>query len=167
VTTTGTRAIELVRRAGIDHRVHEYEPPDRHGRERAVRPAFGREAAAVLGVAPDRIYKTLVVMVDDRMVLAVVPVATELDPKRLADACAGRRAELADPTAAERATGYVIGGISPLGCRRTLPIVIDDGAGRHSTIFVWAGRRGLQLELAPADLAGLIGATFASIARHV
>ena len=165
MTTAGTRAIELVLAAGIEHRVHAYEAPERHGRARATRPSFGLDAAAALAVAPDRIYKTLVATVDDRLALAVVPVANELDLKRLADALGGRRAELAAPSVAERATGYVIGGISPLGSRRQAPVVLDAGSAAHSTIFVSAGRRGLQLELAPGDLARLAGATVASIAR--
>lgn len=165
MTAIGTRALELIRRAGVDHRIHAYEAPERHGRAREGRPAFGSEAAAALGVAPDRIYKTLVATVDDRLVLAVVPVADELDLKRLADACGGRRADLADPSAAERATGYVIGGISPLGSRRPLAVVVDASADRHPTVFVSAGRRGLQVELAPEDLVRLADAVVASIAR--
>ena len=165
VTAIGTRATELVRRAGVDHRLHAYEAPERHGRARDGRPAFGSEAAAALGVAPERILKTLVAAVDDRLVLAVVPVARELDLKRLADACGGRRADLADPAAAERATGYVIGGISPLGSRRPLAVIVDAEANRHPTVFVSAGRRGLQVELAPDDLVRLAGALVASIVR--
>lgn len=167
VTASGTRAIELVRRAGIDHRVHAYEPSERHGRARGARPAYGHEAAEALGVEPDRIYKTLVASVDERLVLAVVPVSGELDLKRLADALGGRRADLAEPAAAERATGYVIGGISPLGSRRPLPVVLDASAVRHATVFVSAGRRGLQLELAPSDLAHLARAPMAPIARDL
>jgi Cys-tRNA(Pro)/Cys-tRNA(Cys) deacylase len=165
VTATGTRAIELVRRAAIDHRVHAYDANERHRRARETCPAFGLEAAEALGVEPERIYKTLVVSVDDRLVLAVVPVAGELDLKRLADALGGRRAELAEPAAAERATGYVIGGISPLGSRRPLPVVLDAGAATHATVFVSAGRRGLQLELAPTDLVRLARAILAHIGR--
>jgi Cys-tRNA(Pro)/Cys-tRNA(Cys) deacylase len=165
VTATGTRAIEIVRRAGIDHQVHAYKLPDRYGRDRDARPSYGVEAAEALGVPPDRVYKTLVAAVDEALVLAVVPAATELDLKRLADACGGRRAELADPAAAMRATGYVIGGISPLGSRRPLPVVLDSGASAHRTILVSAGRRGLQLELAPNELVRLSGATVAQIGR--
>jgi Cys-tRNA(Pro)/Cys-tRNA(Cys) deacylase len=167
VTVAGTRAIELVRRAGIDFRVHAYESTERHGKARDVRPAYGREAADALGVEPDRMFKTLVATVDDRLVLAVVPVSGELDLKRLADSLSGRRAELADPATAERATGYVIGGISPLGSRRSLPVVLDMGATMHSTVFVSAGRRGLQLEVSPGDLARLAGATLAHIGRDL
>ena len=163
--SAGTPAIELVRRAGVEHRVHAYSPAERHGRARGARPNFGLEATAALGVEPDRIYKTLVANVDDRLVLAVVPVAAELDLKRLAEAVGGRRAALAEPEAAERATGSVVGGISPLAPRRTLPVVLDSGAASQATMFVSAGRRGLQLELAPADLVRLSGATEAHITR--
>jgi Cys-tRNA(Pro)/Cys-tRNA(Cys) deacylase len=169
VTAASTRALELVRRAGVDHRVHAYEPPERHGRERDLRPSYGADAAtalgAALGVAPGRILKTLAVAVDDRVVLAVVPVDRELDPKRLADACAARRAVLADPDVAQRATGYVVGGLSPLGTRRALQVVIDESALVHDTVFVSAGRRGLQLELRPGDLVRLSSARCAPIAR--
>ncbi len=100
------------------------------------------------------------------MVLAVVPVDRELDLKALADAAGGRKAALADPAAAERATGYVVGGISPLGSRRPLPVVVDRSCLAHATIFVSAGQRGVQVELAPADLVRCAGATVASIARE-
>jgi len=165
VTAAGTRAIELVRRAGVDHRVHAYAPPERHGRDRDARPVYGLAAAEALGVPPDRIFKTLVAAVDDRLVLAVVPVAGELDLKRLAEAVGGRRATPAEPAEAERATGYVIGGISPLGARRRLQVVIDAAASGHASIFVSAGRRGLQLEIAPGDLARLSRANLAHITR--
>ncbi|MGZ8437018.1 MAG: Cys-tRNA(Pro) deacylase [Candidatus Limnocylindrales bacterium] len=165
MTTAGTRAIDLVRRSGVEHRVHAYEPSERHGRERDARPSYGREAAAALGLEPGRIFKTLVASVDGRLVLAVVPADRELDLKALADAVDGRRAEMADAASAERATGYVIGGISPMGSRRALPVVIDATAPAHSSVFVSAGRRGLQLELAPADLIALTGALVAPIAR--
>lgn len=165
MTPSGTRATELLRKRGIDHRIHEYASPERQGRARETRPSYGIEAAAALGVSADRVWKTLVASVDDRLVLAIVPVAGELDLKRLADACAGRRAELAEPAAAERATGYVVGGISPLAPRRALPVVIDTSATMHQTILVSAGRRGLQVEVAPDDLVALTGAIVTPIAR--
>lgn len=160
-----TPAIDIVRRAGVEHTVHEYELPERHGRDRDVRPSYGLEAAAALGVDPDRVYKTLVASVDDRLVLAVVPADRELDPKRLASVLGGRRAVIVDPAAAERATGMVVGGISPLGARRPLPIVIDSSIVDHATVFVSAGRRGLQLELAPEDLVRLSKAQTIRVAR--
>ncbi len=165
MTAAGTRAIDLVRRSRIEHRVHGYEPLDHHGRERDARPSYGREAAAALGIEPGRVFKTLVASVDGRLVLAVVPVDQELDLKALAGAVGGHRAEMAEPAAAERATGYVVGGISPIGSRRALPVIVDVTAPSHATVFVSAGRRGLQLELAPADLVSLAGANVAPIAR--
>ncbi len=165
VTAAATPAIELLRRAGIEHHVHAYESPARHARDRDRRPTYGTDAATALGVDPGRVFKTLVAIVDERVVLAVVPVDRELDLKRLAAARAARKATLADPAAAERATGGVIGGISPLGSRRSLPVVIDTSAGAHATVFVSAGRRGLQLELAPADLVRLCSALSAPLTR--
>jgi Cys-tRNA(Pro)/Cys-tRNA(Cys) deacylase len=165
VTTAPTRAIEIVRRSGIQYAVHEYEPAERHGRDRDARPAYGIEAAAALGVPPERVLKTLLAVVDDRLVLAVIPAAAELDLKRLASAFGARRASLADAAVAERATGQVVGGISPLGSRRPLPVVVEAAARAHPTVFVSAGRRGLQLELAPDDLVRLCTAPWTSICR--
>jgi Cys-tRNA(Pro)/Cys-tRNA(Cys) deacylase len=165
VSAGATPALDLVRRAGVDHLIHEYELPERHGRDRGARPSYGLEAAEVLGVPPDRMFKTLVASVDDRLVMAVVPVDRALDLKRLASAVGGRRATLAEPATAERATGMVVGGISPLGSRRSLPVVVDSSMLDHETVFVSAGRRGLQLELAPADLVRLGKAISARVAR--
>ncbi len=163
----GTRAIEVVREAGVPFLVHEYETPGPpSSRERDRRPHYGADTVAALGVDPARVCKTLVADVDGRLVAAVVPVAGELDLRLLATALDARRATMADPAAAERATGYVVGGISPLGGRRRLPTVVDAGAAEHATIFVSAGRRGLQLELAPGDLVALARARVAAIARR-
>ncbi|MFZ5850777.1 MAG: aminoacyl-tRNA deacylase, partial [Actinomycetota bacterium] len=124
------------------------------------------EAAAALGVPETRIYKTLLVEVDGRgLVAAVLPVADQLDLKALAGALGARRARLADPEVAVRATGYVVGGISPVGQRRTHPTVIDAAVTALPTVFVSAGRRGLQLELAPADLLRVTGARTAPLGR--
>ena len=160
-----TPAIDIVRRAGVVHTIHEYELPERHGRDREARPSYGLEAAAALGVEPGRMFKTLVANVDDGLVLAVVPVDRELDLKRLATAAGGRRAVIAHPAAAERATGMVVGGISPIGSRRPLPVVADVSILDHETVFVSAGRRGLQLELPPADLVRLSKAQTTRVAR--
>jgi len=165
VSAGATPAIDIVRRAGVVHTIHEYELPERHGRDREARPSYGLEAAAALGVEPGRMFKTLVANVDDGLVLAVVPVDRELDLKRLAAAVAGRRAVLADPAAAERATGMVVGGISPIGSRRPLAVVADVSILDHETVFVSAGRRGLQLELVPADLVRLSKAQTTRVAR--
>jgi Cys-tRNA(Pro)/Cys-tRNA(Cys) deacylase len=167
VSGRGTRALEVVRAAGVAHVVHEYEAPGPASpRERDRRPQYGLDAAAALRLDPTRVFKTLIASVDGQLAAAVVPVACELDLKAFAAALGGRRAALADPSEAERATGYVVGGISPLGGRRRLPTVLDGSAAGFATIFVSGGRRGLQLELAPADLARLAGATEASIARR-
>ena len=165
MSARATRATDELTRAGIAFRVLAYEPPERHGADRDERPAWGRDAATALSVGEDRIFKTLVATVDGRLALAVVPVASALDLKALATALEGRRADLAEPADAERATGYVVGGISPIGVRRGLPAVLDVGAMAHTTILVSAGRRGLQVELAPADLARATGAIVAPIAR--
>jgi len=169
VSAKGTPATDLLRRSGVPHVLHAYETEsDRGGglgRKDDPRPAYGRDAAAALGVDAAQLFKTLVAELDGRLVAAVVPVAGELDLRRLAAALGGRRATMADPAAAERATGYVVGGISPLGGRRTLPTVIDESALAKPTIYVSAGRRGLQVELAGSDLVRLTGARVAAIAR--
>ena len=140
--------------------LHEYDPADGadgHG--------YGGVAAAALGVDPARVLKTLVTRVDGALTVAVVPVSGSLDLKALAAAAGGRKAVMADPPDAERATGYVRGGISPLGQRRALPTVVDESALALGTVLVSAGRRGLQVELAPADLVRLTRARTAPIAR--
>ncbi len=161
----GTPAVDAARRAGIEHSVHEYgHDATPTGRER--RTSWGLEAAAALGVEPERVFKTLLARVDEaRLVVGIVPVGGELDLRALAAAVGGRRATMADPGEAERATGYVVGGISPLGQRRRLPTVVDATALDAATVFVSGGRRGLDLELAPADLVRLTGATVARIGR--
>lgn len=126
---------------------------------------FGREAAEALGVAPERVFKTLLADVDGELVVGIVPVAGRLDLKALAAAAGGKRAQLADPAVAERRTGYVVGGISPIGQRSRLRTVLDDSAESHETVLVSGGRRGLDIELAPADLARATGATLAPIGR--
>ena len=160
----GTPAIDALQVAGVAHTVHEYlaglSDPRGHDRK-----AWGEEAAAALGIAPDRVFKTLVAELDGRLVAAVVPVGRELDLKRLAATLGGRRAVLAAPAAAERASGSVVGGISPLAMRRALPTVVDASAVKHRTVFVSAGKRGLQVELAAKDLVRLTGATVAPLAR--
>lgn len=161
----GTPAIDVLRRAGVVFEVVEYEPPESHGRDRDGRPSYGLDAAAAIGVDPARMFKTLIATADVRLVAGLVPVDGELDLKRLAAAVGARKAVLAEPAAAERATGYVVGGISPLGGRRALPTVIDRSVLGHDTVYVSAGRRGLQLVLSPADLVHLTTAIVADIAR--
>lgn len=128
-------------------------------------PSYGLEAAEALGVAPERVFKTLLARVDGRLVVAVVPVSGSLDLKALAAAAGGKRAEMAEPAEAERSTGYVVGGISPLGQRRALPTIVDSTAADHEEVLVSGGRRGLDVALAPADLVRLTGATLAPIGR--
>ena len=152
-----TPATGLLGTLGIAHSVHAYEHHPRRG-------AYGLEASEVLGVAPERVFKTLVAEVDGALTVGVVPVAGQLDLKALAAAVGGKKAAMADVAAAERATGYVAGGISPLGHRRRLKVVLDSSALDHATIYCSAGRRGLELELAPADLARAAGAVVAAIA---
>ncbi len=162
----GTPALEVLRAAGVAHAVHEYETsPPAGPRDHDRRPRYGRDAAAALGLDPARMFKTLIAAVDGVLVAAIVPVSSELDLKALAAVTGGRRADLAAPADAERATGYVVGGISPLGMRRRLAAVLDRSADGFATIHVSGGRRGLQVELAPADLLRLIGAVSAPIAR--
>jgi Cys-tRNA(Pro)/Cys-tRNA(Cys) deacylase len=127
--------------------------------------SYGEEAANALGLSPHRVFKTLLARVDDRLVVAVVPVSGSLDLKALAAAMGGKRAAMAEPADAERATGYVVGGISPLGTRTALPTAIDESVSDDEVVYVSAGRRGLQVSLAPADLVRLTRATVAPIRR--
>jgi Cys-tRNA(Pro)/Cys-tRNA(Cys) deacylase len=166
VAARSTPALDLLARSGVDHVVHRYSPAERHGRERDERPRYGEAAAAALGVDPARVCKTLIVAIEDRLVVAVVPVAAELDLRAIAAAAGGRRAVLADPASAARAAGSAIGAISPLGLRRALPVVVDRAAAALERVLVSAGRRGVQVELAPADLVRLTGARVASIASR-
>ena len=155
---SGTPATVLLTQAGVPFTVHAYEHDP-------AAPSYGLEAATVLGVAPERVFKTLLADVDGRLTVAVVPVSGQLDLKALAAATGAKRAAMADPEDAERATGYVVGGISPLGGRRRLPTVVDATAERYPTIYVSAGRRGLDVELAAADLVRLTGALVAAVGR--
>lgn len=126
---------------------------------------FGLEAARELGIAPERVFKTLLAEVDGALAVAVVPVSGLLDLKALAGALGGKRAVMADPAVAERKTGYVIGGISPLGQRTALPTVLDRAADAFDTVLVSGGRRGLDIELAPGDLVRATAAIRAAIGR--
>jgi len=161
----GTRAIEVARRAGIPHTVHEYAHDDRASLKAGGR-GYALEAVDALGVEAARVFKTIVVACDGRLGLVVVPADAEVDLKAAADALGGRRAAIADPAEAERATGYVLGGISPLGTRRPLPVVVDASAAGFSTIHVSAGRRGLEIELSAADLVTASNGRLAPVARR-
>lgn len=153
-----TPAVVALTAAGVEFTVHAYT----HDPAAA---SYGAEAAAALGVPAERVFKTLVAEVDGAPAVAVVPVDRTLDLKALASAAGGKRAAMAEPAAAERATGYVRGGISPLGQRHRLPTVVDTSALDHPTVFVSAGRRGLEVELSPADLVALTDAATGAIAR--
>lgn len=154
-----TAAILAARRAGIPFDVHRYEHDP-------GAPSYGLEAAEKLGVEPARVFKTLLVKLDaSRLVVAVVPVAASLDLKACAAALGARKAAMAEIAEAERATGYVAGGISPLGQKKRLPTVVDASALEWQRVCVSAGRRGLEIELAPADLVRLCDARTAAIAR--
>ena len=154
---TGTPATALLTKAKIPFTLHPYDHDPRSQ-------VYGEEAAEALGVEPNRIFKTLIASVEGRLACAVVPVAARLDLKALAAALGGKRAELADPAAAARATGYVVGGISPLGQRSRLKVVVDASAENFETVYVSAGKRGLQVQLAPADLVRAADAVLAPIA---
>jgi Cys-tRNA(Pro)/Cys-tRNA(Cys) deacylase len=158
-TNAATPATTALNRAGVAFRLHLYQHDP-------AAMSFGLEAAQALGVSAERVFKTLLADVDGTLVVAVVPVVGSLDLKALATARGGKRAGMAASAAAERATGYVIGGISPLGQRRKLPTVVDLSATGFDTVYVSAGRRGLDLELSPMDLIRVTGATTARIGRH-
>ncbi|MCU1415502.1 MAG: aminoacyl-tRNA deacylase [Microbacteriaceae bacterium] len=127
--------------------------------------SFGAEAASVLGADPDRVFKTLLADADGALVVGIVPVSGKLDLKALAAAVGAKKVEMADPKLAERRTGYVVGGISPIGQKTALPTVLDETAELYDTIFVSGGRRGFDIELAPADLRRATGGIIAAIAR--
>jgi Cys-tRNA(Pro)/Cys-tRNA(Cys) deacylase len=152
----GTPAVAAAARAEVAFTVHPYD---------AAPGRYGEAAADSLGVPRERVFKTLVTDVDGGLTVAVVPVSASLDLKALAAAAGGKRATMADPARAERATGYVRGGISPLGQRKSLPTIVDESAAGFATIYVSAGRRGLEIELPPGDLIRLTGAASAPIAR--
>ncbi|MBT2392846.1 Cys-tRNA(Pro) deacylase [Streptomyces sp. ISL-1] len=154
----GTPATVALTAAGTAFTVHAYDHDP-------ASPSYGEEAAQALGVTPERVFKTLVADVDGELTVAIVPVAGQLDLKALAAAVGAKRATMADPAAAERTTGYVRGGISPLGQRKPLRTVLDASASAHPTICVSAGRRGLEVELSPSDLATLTSAVLAPIGR--
>ena len=156
--SAGTPATVALAAAGIVFTVHAYEHDPRAA-------AYGLEAAEKLGLDPDRVFKTLLANVDDALAVGIVPVAMQLDLKALAQALGGKRAEMADPAVAERKTGYVVGGISPIGQTTALPTVLDESAILCETIYVSGGRRGLDLELTPDDLIAVTSGRYAPIAR--
>jgi len=154
----GTPATVALTKAAVEFTLHPYE-------HAAGAPSYGAEAADALGLSQDEVFKTLVARVDGALVTAVVPVAGSLDLKALATALGGKKAAMAEPADAERATGYVVGGISPLGQRSQVPTVVDESVLRLAAVYVSAGRRGLQVRLAPADLLRVSGARTAPLRR--
>jgi Cys-tRNA(Pro)/Cys-tRNA(Cys) deacylase len=158
VAGRGTSATIALERAKIPFTLHEYAHDPRAS-------SYGVEASEALGIAPERMFKTLVASVDgSALAVGVVPVDRQLDLKRLAAAVGGKKALMAEVAVAERATGYVAGGISPVGQKKRLPVVVDASAMGFATMFCSAGRRGLEIELAPADLIRAVGASVAAIA---
>ncbi|WP_263090718.1 Cys-tRNA(Pro) deacylase [Curtobacterium sp. RIT-PI-V] len=153
-----TPATVALDRAGVSYTPHVY---DHH--ESATN--FGEEAAAALGLREEQVFKTLVVSVDGALAVAIVPVANRLDLKAIAAAVGGKKATLADPALAEKRTGYVVGGISPVGQKSRIRTVLDESALGYDSIFVSGGRRGFDIEVAPADLARVTEAISAAIAR--
>jgi len=157
VAGRGTAATIALERAKIPFTLHEYARDPRHG-------SYGLEASEALGIPPERVFKTLVAAVDGALAVGVLPVHRQLDLKALAAAVGGKKAAMAEAAAAERATGYVAGGISPIGQKRRLPVVVDSSALALGTMFCSAGRRGLEVEIAPGDLIKATGAKIAAIA---
>jgi Cys-tRNA(Pro)/Cys-tRNA(Cys) deacylase len=153
-----TPATAALAAAGIRFTEHAYDhdPANR---------SFGEEAVSALGLDPERVFKTLMVDVDGRLVVGVVPVTGKLDLGAIASAAHGKRATMADPAVAERKTGYLVGGISPIGQKAALETVIDETVELFDTVFVSGGKRGFDLELAPADLIRITNATIAAVAR--
>lgn len=153
-----TPAFIALHRADVAFTAHSYTHDPRAE-------SFGMEAADALGVEPARVFKTLMAVVDGKLCVGIVPVMGSLDLKALADALGGKRAQMADAAQAQRATGYVLGGISPFGQKRQHPTVVDRSATKWPTVFVSGGRRGLDAELDPADLVRVTSAVLARLAR--
>jgi len=151
-----TPAVVTLTAAGIEHTIHEYERgDDLHD--------FGREAAEALGLPYEQVFKTLVVVADDELVVAVVPVSCQLSMKRVAAAVGAKKAAMCDPARAERSSGYIVGGISPIGQRKPLRTVLDETVELFDTVYVSGGKRGMDIGLAPADLVAVTDATVAPI----
>lgn len=156
-----TRATAALDAAGVSYLLHAYDHDPANSN-------YGAEAVAALGIEADRMFKTLVVDIGQQhseLAVAVVPVSCQLSLKQFAQAVGAKRSAMAAPAVVERSTGYVLGGVSPLGQKVSLTTVIDETAQLWETIFVSAGRRGLDIEVSPLALAELAGARFADIAR--
>ncbi len=155
-----TPAVHALMEAGVPHTLHPYD------HDPASELSYGREAAEALGVEADQVFKTLCAYVDGRLSVGIVPVSGMLDLKALAHALGGKKAEMAPPSDAERATGYVVGGISPLGQRTSLPTALDETAELFDAVYISGGRRGMDISLAPDDLIRLTHAVVADIAKE-
>ena len=154
-----TPGIEQARKAGITHRVHEYKHD-------SSTESYGAEAAQKLAIPKDKVFKTLVVNLDNKQLgIGVIPVSSMLNMKLIARAAGAKKAKMADPLDVERSTGYVLGGLSPLGQKKRLKTFVDTSAQRNSTIYVSAGRRGLEIELSPSDLVTLVDGEFAPLCQ--
>ncbi|MED5388916.1 MAG: Cys-tRNA(Pro) deacylase [Pseudomonadota bacterium] len=153
-----TPAVQAAKKAKVLYELHRYDPDPKAE-------SYGREAADVLGLAPEKVFKTLVALVDDQPVVAMVPVACQLDLKCLARAHGGKKAQMCPADKAQRLTGYVLGGISPLGQKKRLPLYLDSRAESLATLYMSAGRRGLEIAMAPQDLLALTGGELAALAR--
>ncbi len=157
-TIAVTPATKLLDKLALRYQLHTYEHDPAHT-------SYGDEAAEALGVVPGRVLKTLLANVDgQRLIVAILRVDAKLDLKAVAKASSGKKAAMADPAEAERSSGYVVGGISPIGQKKRLAAFIDADAKHYETVFVSGGRRGLEIELSPADLAAAANASFASLA---
>lgn len=155
-----TPAINLARKAGVPYQTHEYVHDPAHA-------SYGLEAAEKMSVAPERVFKTLVVILESKeLVVGVVPVSAMLNMKQIARAAGAKKAAMAPAADVQRSSGYVLGGVSPLGQKKRLRTFIDTSARAFATLFVSAGRRGLEIELAPEDLAKLTSGTFADLAAE-
>jgi len=151
-----TPAVLALDAAGVEYTIHEYQRgDDLHD--------FGREAAEALGLSYDQVFKTLVVLADDELVVAIVPVSCQLSMKRIAAAVGAKKATMCEPARAERSSGYIVGGISPIGQRKRLRTVIDESAELYDIVYVSGGKRGMDIGLAPADLVALLEAIVAPI----
>ena len=157
--TGATQALKALVTAGIEHTVHQY-------RHDPATEAYGLEAAEAMGVAPESVYKTLVIELSDgTLAVAVIPVDATLSLKAAASALGASKAVMADPAKAQRSTGYVLGGISPLGQKKPLPTVFDSSALQHERIYCSAGKRGMEIEVAPDELVRLTSAVVAAVRR--
>lgn len=152
-----TPAIQIAKKVGIDFKIHEYP-------HNANASSYGEEAATLLGVNPSRVFKTLLVATNDKkLAVAIIPVNNQLSLKAIAKALGAKKTSMANPAEAEKATGYILGGISPLGQKKRLPFIIDNSINNFATIYVSGGRRGLEIELKGSDLISLCSAKLAEI----